>query len=82
MLYSDQFGNLQEPIDISQLQKLKFMKHSTKVTWLVKFLQELLNNDASDKIVVVTQFVDMITKVEEILTNTLIPCQTCKSFYI
>lgn len=82
MLYSDQFGNLQEPIDISQLQKLKFMKHSTKVTWLVKFLQELLNNDASDKIVVVTQFVDMIAKVEEILTNTLIPCQTCKSFYI
>lgn len=82
MLYSDQFGNLQEPIDISQLQKLKFMKYSTKVTWLVKFLQELLNNDASDKIVVVTQFVDMIAKVEEILTNTLIPCQTCKSFYI
>lgn len=77
-MFSDQFGNLQEPIDLSQLQKLKFTKHSTKVIWLVKFLQTLLSADASDKIVVVSQFVDVITKVGEMLTNTRIPFQACK----
>jgi hypothetical protein len=78
LLNSDQFGNLQDPIDLSLLQKLKFMKHSTKVTWLVKFLKELLNTDTSEKIIVVSQFVDVIMKVGEILTNTRIPFQTCK----
>lgn len=54
-IYSDQYGNLQDPIDSSQLQKLKFIKHSTKATWLVAFLKKLLSADPTDKIVVVSQ---------------------------
>lgn len=78
LLYSDQFGNLQEPIDISQLQKLKFMKHSTKVKWLVGLLQQLTSADPTDKIVVVSQFVDVILKVGEVLGNTNLQFQICK----
>lgn len=53
--HSDQFGNLQDPIDLSQLQRLKLIKNSTKVTWLVTFLKQLLSADPSDKIIVVSQ---------------------------
>ncbi|KAI7891036.1 SNF2 family N-terminal domain-containing protein [Mucor mucedo] len=73
--YYDQFGNLQDPIDLSQLQRLKLIKNSTKVLWLANFLQTLLSEDLSDKIVVVSQFVDVITKVGEVLTNARIQCQ-------
>lgn len=48
--------------------------------WLAKFLQSLLGADASDKIVVVSQFVDVITKVGEVLTNARIQFQACKFF--
>ncbi|CEP08705.1 hypothetical protein [Parasitella parasitica] len=65
-----------EPIDSSQLQKLKFIKHSTKATWLISFLRELLSADATDKIVVVSQFVDVIIKIAELLTTTKIPFAT------
>ncbi|KAI8647231.1 SNF2 family N-terminal domain-containing protein [Parasitella parasitica] len=74
--YYDQYGNLQDPIDSSELQKLKFIKHSTKATWLIPFLKELLAADATDKIVVVTQFVDFITKIAELLTTSKIPFTT------
>ncbi|KAI7903454.1 SNF2 family N-terminal domain-containing protein [Cokeromyces recurvatus] len=71
--YYDQFGNLQEPIDLNQLQKLKFIKHSTKVTWLINFLKQLLSSNSSDKIVVVSQFVDVILKIVEMLNHAHIP---------
>ncbi|KAK4514639.1 alpha 1,2 mannosyltransferase [Mucor velutinosus] len=74
--YHDQYGNLQDPIDSSQLQKLKFIKHSTKATWLVSFLKELLAADPTDKIVVVSQFVDVIIKIAELLTTTRLPFAT------
>ncbi|KAG2215044.1 hypothetical protein INT46_008278 [Mucor plumbeus] len=74
--YHDQYGNLQDPIDSSQLQKLKFIKHSTKATWLVAFLKKLLSADPTDKIVVVSQFVDVIIKIAELLTTTKIPFAT------
>ncbi|KAF1802733.1 SNF2 family N-terminal domain-containing protein [Mucor lusitanicus] len=74
--YHDQYGNLQDPIDSSQLQKLKFIKHSTKATWLVSFLKELLSADPTDKIVVVSQFVDVIIKIAELLTTTKLPFAT------
>ncbi|KAL7330030.1 hypothetical protein PS15p_205027 [Mucor circinelloides] len=74
--YHDQYGNLQDPIDSSQLQKLKFIKHSTKATWLVSFLKKLLAADPTDKIVVVSQFVDVIIKIAELLTTTKLPFAT------
>lgn len=52
---SDQFGELDQPVDVSQLQKLKFMKHSTKVSWLVHFLKDILSSNPADKVVVVSQ---------------------------
>ncbi|KAI8972029.1 SNF2 family N-terminal domain-containing protein [Mycotypha africana] len=67
--YYDQFGNLQEPIDMSQLQRLKYIKHSTKATWLISYLRQLLASESSDKIVIVSQFVDVILKVSELLTT-------------
>lgn len=54
------------------------MKHSTKVKWLVGLLQQLVNADVTDKIVVVSQFVDVILKVGDVLGNTNIQFQTCK----
>lgn len=77
-MYSDQYGDLHEPIDLSELQKLKFMRHSTKVIWLSTFLKQLLGANTSDKIVIVSQFVDVILKISEVLTTSRIPFQTCK----
>ncbi|KAI8333257.1 P-loop containing nucleoside triphosphate hydrolase protein [Choanephora cucurbitarum] len=74
--YYDQFGNLQEPIDLSQLQKLKFIKYSTKFNWLIRFLKELMIADPTDKIIVVSQFVDTIIKIAEMLSNIRIPYET------
>ncbi|GAA5817786.1 hypothetical protein MFLAVUS_011342 [Mucor flavus] len=75
-MYSDQYGDLHEPIDLSELQKLKFMRHSTKVIWLSTFLKQLLGANTSDKIVVVSQFVDVILKISEVLTASRIQFQT------
>ncbi|KAI8073428.1 SNF2 family N-terminal domain-containing protein [Gilbertella persicaria] len=74
--YYDQFGNLQEPIDLSQLQKLKYIKFSTKFRWLIGFLREIMTADPTDKIIVVSQFVDAISKIAEMLSNIRIPFET------
>jgi hypothetical protein len=77
-IYSDQFGNAEEPIDLSELQKLRFMQYSTKVTWLVNFLHQLLNENTSEKIVIVSQFVDVIQKISEALGNARLAFHTCR----
>lgn len=45
------------------------------------FLKELLTANSSDKIVVVSQFVDVILKISEVLTSTHIPFETCKFLF-
>lgn len=41
--------------DLHALQKLPYMNHSTKVAWLIKFLQKTLLENKLEKVVVVTQ---------------------------
>lgn len=52
---SEQFGDLENQVNVTQLQKLKFIRHSTKVSWLINFLQNIMENNPTDKVVVVSQ---------------------------
>ncbi|KAI8888479.1 hypothetical protein K501DRAFT_172927 [Backusella circina FSU 941] len=70
--YYDQFGNLLEPINTDALIKLPYRKHSTKVIWLTSFLKTLLNNNRTDKVVIVSQFIDLVDRISEVLTKATI----------
>lgn len=52
---SEQFGDNVEMPDLHALQKLPYMDHSTKVGWLIRFLQKTLLETKFEKVVVVTQ---------------------------
>lgn len=52
---SEQFGDNVEMPDLHALQKLPYMDHSTKVGWLIRFLQKTLLENKLEKVVVVTQ---------------------------
>ncbi|RCH99010.1 hypothetical protein CU097_007190 [Rhizopus azygosporus] len=73
--YYEQFGDLENQVNVTQLQKLKFIRHSTKVSWLINFLQNIMENNPTDKVVVVSQFVDLLNKVAEALSYSRIPHQ-------
>ncbi|KAI8333865.1 SNF2 family N-terminal domain-containing protein [Chlamydoabsidia padenii] len=53
--------------NMQELEKLPFMPQSTKVSWLVKFLTESLEKAPHDKIVVVSQFVDLLVMLSKTL---------------
>ncbi|KAI8081382.1 SNF2 family N-terminal domain-containing protein [Halteromyces radiatus] len=55
--------------DMDELEKLPFMIRSTKVSWLISFLQESLEKSPEDKIVVVSQFVDFLSIISDILKS-------------
>ncbi|KAI8150231.1 SNF2 family N-terminal domain-containing protein [Fennellomyces sp. T-0311] len=67
--YYDQFGDDEQPPDMDALQKLPFLQHSTKVGWLIQFLRKTLDKSVTDKIVVVTQFVDLLQEISNVLSN-------------
>ncbi|KAL1935309.1 hypothetical protein VTP01DRAFT_4449 [Rhizomucor pusillus] len=67
--YYEQFGDENELPDMGALQKLPFIGHSTKVAWLIRFLKGTLQRSVSDKIVVVTQFVDLLLVISNVLTT-------------
>ncbi|CAO3580517.1 unnamed protein product [Absidia cylindrospora] len=54
---------------MQELEKLPFINRSTKVSWLVKFLTEQLEKAPNEKIVVVSQFVDMLVMVSNALKD-------------
>ncbi|KAI9497116.1 SNF2 family N-terminal domain-containing protein [Zychaea mexicana] len=64
-----QFHEDEQPPDMDALQKLPFLQHSTKVGWLIKFLRDTLNKGRLDKIVVVTQFVDLLQEISSVLSS-------------
>ncbi|PHZ12799.1 uncharacterized protein RHIMIDRAFT_237713 [Rhizopus microsporus ATCC 52813] len=68
--YYEQFGDLENQVNVTQLQKLKFIRHSTKVSWLINFLQNIMENNPTDKV-----FVDLLNKVAEALSYSRIPHQ-------
>ncbi|KAI7875187.1 hypothetical protein K492DRAFT_168346 [Lichtheimia hyalospora FSU 10163] len=67
--FYEQFGDNVEMPDLHALQKLPYMNHSTKVAWLIKFLQKTLIENKLEKVVVVTQFVDLLLVISEILKS-------------
>lgn len=75
---SDQFADENELPDMDALQKLPFIGHSTKVSWLIRFLKETLQRSVSDKIVVVTQFVDLLLVISNVLSTINIRHSSCK----
>lgn len=77
---SDQLEGPQESnsVNLSKLYKLRFTKKSTKIVWLIHFLRDLLKNKPGEKVIVVSQFVEVILKINEALRNARIHFQTCK----
>ncbi|CDS12831.1 hypothetical protein LRAMOSA05015 [Lichtheimia ramosa] len=67
--FYEQFGDNVEMPDLHALQKLPYMNHSTKVAWLIKFLQKTLLENKLEKVVVVTQFVDLLMVISDILRS-------------
>ncbi|KAI9249143.1 SNF2 family N-terminal domain-containing protein [Phascolomyces articulosus] len=67
--FYDQFGEEEQPPDLNALQKLPFLQHSTKVGWLIQFLKKTLDKNVLDKIVVVTQFVDLLQVISNVLAS-------------
>ncbi|KAI9319999.1 SNF2 family N-terminal domain-containing protein [Dichotomocladium elegans] len=67
--FYEQFGDDIDPPDLSALQKLPYMQHSTKVGWLIKFLANTLESNMNEKVVVVTQFVDYLLIISRILSS-------------
>ncbi|ORZ00072.1 P-loop containing nucleoside triphosphate hydrolase protein [Absidia repens] len=55
--------------NMQELEKLPFINRSTKVSWLVKFLTEQLEKAPNEKIVVVSQFVDLLAMVSDALKD-------------
>ncbi|KAI8980328.1 SNF2 family N-terminal domain-containing protein [Pilobolus umbonatus] len=68
--YHDQFEDETNKVDLDQLQRLKYKQHSAKIEWLIAFLQQTLASNDSDKIVIVTQFVDFIHKIVDVLNKS------------
>ncbi|KAF7730800.1 hypothetical protein EC973_001318 [Apophysomyces ossiformis] len=67
--FYDQFDSPEEGPNIEALQQLPFIKHSTKLIWLINFLKNTLRASMTDKIIVVTQFVDLLLVISDVLAS-------------
>ncbi|KAI7851348.1 SNF2 family N-terminal domain-containing protein [Circinella umbellata] len=79
--FYDQFGEDEQPPDLKALQELPQIHHSTKVGWLINFLRKTLEANVLDKIVVVTQFVDLLQIISTVLSSINIKHNCCKYYY-
>ncbi|KAI8342359.1 SNF2 family N-terminal domain-containing protein [Chlamydoabsidia padenii] len=53
--------------NMEDLEKLPFIRQSTKVSWLITFLNESIENSSSDKIIVVSQFAELLMIISDLL---------------
>ncbi|OAD77664.1 hypothetical protein PHYBLDRAFT_185587 [Phycomyces blakesleeanus NRRL 1555(-)] len=67
--YYDQFGLPENKPDVESLQNLAFIENSTKTVWLLDFLNKTLKASATDKIVVVSQFVNVLDIIVQVLKS-------------
>ncbi|KAI7867732.1 SNF2 family N-terminal domain-containing protein [Spinellus fusiger] len=70
--FYQQYGDTVAPPNMEALQRLPFIEHSTKMFWLINFLKTTLRASSIDKIVVVTQFIDLLHLIERTLDTNLI----------
>ncbi|CAO3641564.1 unnamed protein product [Cunninghamella blakesleeana] len=68
--FYDQCGSssIERP-NMDELLKLPYIKNSTKVNWLIRFLKKKIQESPEEKIVVVSQFVDFLILISKVLKS-------------